>query len=113
VVSVEHGLVIVVTEMELCVLQLLRNDGNDSSFIGNYLEKLCNDVAVCRVWRYGRSSMVRKSPKTRHGMSCCCAHELLPMVGGAVKAGGRQIVRHMAHDCEGVGHSLQSIVATR
>ena len=28
-----------------------------------YLEKECNDVAVCRVWHYGRSSMIRKSPK--------------------------------------------------
>jgi len=30
-----------------------------------YLEKECSDVAVCRVWRYGRSSMVPKSSKTR------------------------------------------------
>ena len=54
-----------------------------------YLEKECNDVAVCRVWRCGRSWLVR-SPKTRHGMNCCCAHALLPAVGDAVKVGGRR-----------------------
>jgi hypothetical protein len=32
-------------------------------FAWNDLEKGCNDVTVCRVWRYGRSSMVRKSRK--------------------------------------------------
>jgi hypothetical protein len=46
-------------------------------------------------------------------MSCCCEHALLPVVGDTVKAGGRHNVRHVAHDSEGVGHSLQSIVATR
>jgi hypothetical protein len=68
----------------------------------NYLEKECNDVAVCRAWRYGRSSMERKSPKTRHGISYCCAHAQLSVIGDEVKAGGRRTVRHMAHDSEGV-----------
>jgi len=27
-----------------------------------YYQKECNDVAVCRMWSYGRSSMVGKSP---------------------------------------------------
>ena len=31
--------------------------------------------------------MVRKSTKTLHVMSCCCARVPLPMVGNAVKAG--------------------------
>jgi len=30
-----------------------------------YLGRECNDIIVCRVWRYGRSWMIRKSPKTR------------------------------------------------
>jgi hypothetical protein len=30
-----------------------------------YLVKKCNNVAVCRVWRYGRSPMVLKSAGTR------------------------------------------------
>jgi len=77
------------------------------------MEKVCNDVAVCRVWRYSRSSIVRTSPKTRHGMSCCCAHALVPVVGNAVKAAGRRIVPHVAHDSEMVGRSPQSIVAMR
>jgi len=40
-------------------------------------QKECNDVAVCRAWRNGPSAMVCKSPKTRHGMSCCCARSYL------------------------------------
>jgi hypothetical protein len=32
---------------------------------GNYLEKECNDVAVCRVRSYGRSSMVRNAARMR------------------------------------------------
>jgi len=31
--------------------------------------------------------MVRKSPKTRHGMSCYWARAHLPVIGNAVKAG--------------------------
>ena len=27
----------------------------------NYYQKECNDVAVCRGWRYRRASMLRKS----------------------------------------------------
>jgi len=46
-------------------------------------------------------------------MTCCCAHARLPVFGDVVKEGGRRTVRHVAHDSEGVGHSLQSIVATR
>jgi len=68
------------------------------------LEQECNDVAVCRVWSYGRSSMVRKFPTARRGMSWYCKHAILPVVGDAVKAGGRQTVRHVAHDSEWVGH---------
>ena len=34
--------------------------------------------------------MVRKSPKTHHAMSCCCAHAHLPEVGDVVKAVGRR-----------------------
>jgi hypothetical protein len=56
----------------------------------NHLEKECNDVAVCRVWRCDRSWMVRKSPKTLHGTSCCWAHAHLHVVGDAVKADGRR-----------------------
>jgi hypothetical protein len=59
------------------------------------------------------SSMVRKSPKTRHGVSCFCAYAFLPLVGDAVKAVGRRTVRRVAHDSEGVGPSRQSIEATR
>jgi len=82
---------------------IVGRETKQSYMMRNCLEKECNDVAVCRVWRYGRSSMVRKSPQTRPGVSCCCAHALLPVVGHAVKAGGRRTVRH----------SLQSIMATR
>jgi len=52
-----------------------------------YLGRVCNDVIVCRVWRCGNSRMTRKSPKTRHVISCCCAHAPLPVGGEAVKAG--------------------------
>ena len=41
------------------------------------MEKECNDVAVCRVWRCGRSCIVRKSSKTLHGRSSCYAHVAL------------------------------------
>jgi hypothetical protein len=79
----------------------------------NYVEKECNDVAVCRVWRYGRSLVLRKSPKTRHGMCCCCANARLPVVVDAIKVDGKRTVRHVTHDSEGVEHSLKSIVTTR
>ena len=50
---------------------------------------------------------------TYDGMTCYCAHAQFAVVGDAVKAGGRRSVRHVAHDSEGVGHSLLSIVATK
>jgi len=65
----------------------LQSDSSGPIGSTDYLVQECNDVAVSRVWRFGRSPMVDKSPKTRHGMSCCCANA--HVVGDAVKAGGR------------------------
>ena len=60
---------------------------------GSYLEKECNDVAVCRVWLCALSwilnnwPMVHESLKTRLGMSCNCDQALLLVVRDAVKSG--------------------------
>ena len=61
-----------------------------------YLEKECNSVAVCRVWRYGRFPVIRKS----YGIRCSTTINFKLYVGGGWKAVQQQ--------CSNGNHGLSS-----